>query len=206
MGVASAIVEPKPTQGYAANRVSPCRVRCPQRNDTTRRTGNCAGNSARYSGSIGECAVLRLHFVVLENDRDRIFALTINVRRLLRNRRVLSFRRSRLTQNRFHLLLRHAFRDLIHVHLGDSLADAAIEHEHEHEHEHESRRNSEHRSHGSHSAHLSHSPITKSRLPSTAGTSLTKQPGKSSGRILRFTKDGARIFNRYGTPPPLLLM
>ena len=30
--------------------------------------------------------------------------------------------------------------------------------------------------------------MTKSRLPSTAGTSLTRQPGKSSGRILRFTK------------------
>src|SRR4030095_3551961 len=57
-----------------------------------------------------------------------------------------------------------------------------------------------------HSHHLSHSPITKSRLPSTAGTSLTRQPGKSSGRILRLTNDGARIFNRYGTPPPLLLM
>ena len=78
--------------------------------------------------------------------------------------------------------------------------------QHEHEHKHESRRNSEHRSQGSHWPHLSHSPITKSRLPSTAGTSLTRQPGKSSGRILRFTKDGARIFNRYGTPPPLLLM
>src|SRR6266542_5636855 len=60
--------------------------------------------------------------------------------------------------------------------------------------------------HSSCSHHLSHSPITKSRLPSTAGTSLTMQPGSSSGRILRFTNDGARIFNRYGTPPPLLLM
>src|ERR1051325_3659541 len=56
------------------------------------------------------------------------------------------------------------------------------------------------------SLHLSHSPMTKSRLPSTAGTSLTMQPGRSSGRMLRFTNDGARIFNRYGTPPPLLLM
>src|SRR5207247_5726591 len=60
--------------------------------------------------------------------------------------------------------------------------------------------------HSSLPAHLSHSPITKSRLPSTAGTSLTRQPGRSSCRILRFTKDGARIFSRYGTPPPLLLM
>src|SRR6266403_318100 len=57
-----------------------------------------------------------------------------------------------------------------------------------------------------HYHHLSHSPMTKSRLPSTAGTSLTMQPGSSSGRILRFTNDGARIFSRYGTPPPLLLM
>src|SRR5207247_7759289 len=60
--------------------------------------------------------------------------------------------------------------------------------------------------HSSLSHHLSHSPMTKSRLPSTAGTSLTMQPGKSSGRILRLTNDGARIFSRYGTPPPLLLM
>src|SRR5215469_5746838 len=56
------------------------------------------------------------------------------------------------------------------------------------------------------SHHLSHSPMTKSRLPKTAGTSLTMQPGRSAGRMLRFTNDGARIFNRYGTPPPLLLM
>src|SRR3954451_17640958 len=56
------------------------------------------------------------------------------------------------------------------------------------------------------SNHLSHSPITKSRLPRTATTSLIEQPGKSSGRILRFTNDGARIFKRCGTPPPLLLM
>src|SRR6266581_5799221 len=54
--------------------------------------------------------------------------------------------------------------------------------------------------------HLSHSPMTKSRLPSTAGTSLTMQPGSNSGKMLRFTNDGARIFNRCGTPPPLLLM
>jgi len=90
-----------------------------------------------HSGSIGQCAVLRLHFVVLENDRDGIFALPINVGRLPHNRRVLNFGRSRLTQDRFHLLLRHAFGDLIHVRLRDSLADAAIEHEHEHDQEHE---------------------------------------------------------------------
>src|SRR5205085_1707894 len=60
--------------------------------------------------------------------------------------------------------------------------------------------------HSSLSPYLSHSPMTKSRLPNTAGTSLTMQFGRSSGRILRFTNDGARIFNRYGTPPPLLLM
>src|SRR6476469_5356367 len=60
--------------------------------------------------------------------------------------------------------------------------------------------------HSSFSHHLSHSPMTKSRLPSTAGTSLTMQPGSNSGRILRFANDGARIFSRYGTPPPLLLM
>ncbi len=171
-----------------------------------RRRTTALGTARATTRSIGECAVFRLHFVVPENDRDRIFALTINVRRLPYNRRALSFRRSRLTQNRFHLLLRHAFRDLIHVRLGYSLADAAIQNEHEHEHEDEPRRSSEHRSHRSHVDHLSHSPITKSRLPSTAGTSLTRQPGKSSGRILRFTKDGARIFNRYGTPPPLLLI
>src|SRR2546428_795814 len=55
--------------------------------------------------------------------------------------------------------------------------------------------------HSSLPAHLSHSPITKSRLPSTAGTSLTMQPGSSSGRILRFTNDGARIFSRGGGVP-----
>src|SRR6266571_7072104 len=60
--------------------------------------------------------------------------------------------------------------------------------------------------HSSLSHYLSHSPMTKSRLPSTAGTSLTMHPGRSSGRMLRFTNDGARIFKRYGTPPPLLLM
>src|SRR5437867_3895728 len=57
-----------------------------------------------------------------------------------------------------------------------------------------------------HSHHLSHSPMTKSRLPSTAGTSLIMQPGSNSGKMLRFTNDGARILSRCGTPPPLLLM
>src|SRR6266571_2389405 len=60
--------------------------------------------------------------------------------------------------------------------------------------------------HSSLSPYLSHSPMTKSRLPNTAGTSLTMQPGRSSGRMLRLTNDGARIFSRYGTPPPLLLI
>ena len=37
--------------------------------------------------------------------------------------------------------------------------------------------------------------MTKSRLPRTATTSLSKQPGKSSGKMLKFTNDGDRIFN-----------
>src|SRR6516162_11850324 len=87
-------------------------------------TFRIALRTARYSRSIRKRAYLRLHFVILEDDRDCVLALTIDVRRLLCNRRVLSFRRIRLTQNRFHLLLRHAFRNLIHVGLGDSLTDA----------------------------------------------------------------------------------
>ena len=196
--------------------VSPSSSEALAKEDVLTRIKRDAGNPAcesrgrqdclPHSGSIGKCTVLLLYFVVPEDDRDRVFALTINVRRLPYYRWAFSCGRSRLTQDRFYLLLRHAFRNLIHVRLGDSLADATVEHEHEHEHDNESRRSSEHRDHRSHSGHLSHSPITKSRLPRTAGTSLTRQPGKSSGRMLRFTKDGARIFNRYGTPPPLLLM
>src|ERR1043166_9421187 len=98
---------------------------------------NCAKGSAVYGRSIGERAVLRLHFVVLENDCDRDFALTINVRRLSHNRRALSFRRRRLAQDRFDLLLRHTFAHPIHVRLGDSLAHASLEQEHEQEYEHE---------------------------------------------------------------------
>lgn len=50
----------------------------------------------------------------------------------------------------------------------------------------------------------SHSPITKSMLPRMLTTSLTKWPGMIFWQMLRFTNDGARIFNRYGTPPPRL--
>ena len=53
-------------------------------------------------------------------------------------------------------------------------------------------------------AHRSHSPITKSMLPRTAGTSLTVCPGKRVLRIPRLQKDGARILRRWGTPPPRL--
>src|SRR5437773_2272593 len=54
--------------------------------------------------------------------------------------------------------------------------------------------------------HRSHSPITKSKLPKIATTSLIMQPGSNSDRILRLTNDGARILSRCGTPPPRLLM
>src|SRR5437867_1103589 len=57
-----------------------------------------------------------------------------------------------------------------------------------------------------HRIHRSHSPMTKSKEPRIATTSLIMWPGKSQGKMLRFTKDGARIFNRWGVPPPLLLM
>src|ERR1700751_3201467 len=49
--------------------------------------------------------------------------------------------------------------------------------------------------------YLSDSPMTKSKLPSIATTSLIMWPGRILGRMLRFTKEGARIFNRCGTPP-----
>ena len=97
--------------------------------------GQTGLSASRFS--IRDRAVFRLHFVVPKNDRHRVFTLAINVRRLPHNRRVLGSGRGRLTQNRFHLLLRHAFRDLIHVRLRDSLADATVEHEHEHQHEHQ---------------------------------------------------------------------
>src|SRR5579859_1806023 len=44
--------------------------------------------------------------------------------------------------------------------------------------------------------HRSHSPMTKSKEPRMATTSLTIWPGKICGRMLRFTNDGARIFSR----------
>src|SRR6185369_11714194 len=53
-------------------------------------------------------------------------------------------------------------------------------------------------------AHRSHSPMTKSKEPRMATTSLTMCPGRMCGRMLRFTNDGARILRRYGVPPPLL--
>ncbi len=52
----------------------------------------------------------------------------------------------------------------------------------------------------------SHSPKTMSTEPRMATISPTIWPGISFGRMLRFTKDGARIFRRWGTPPPLLLI
>src|SRR5712691_10810650 len=52
--------------------------------------------------------------------------------------------------------------------------------------------------------HRSHSPMTKSIEPRMATTSLTMCPGKSRGKMLRFTNEGARIFSRWGVPPPLL--
>src|SRR6266850_5354717 len=52
--------------------------------------------------------------------------------------------------------------------------------------------------------HRSHSPITKSNDPRIATTSLTMWPGRILGKMLRFTNDGARIFNRWGVPPPRL--
>ena len=55
-------------------------------------------------------------------------------------------------------------------------------------------------------AYRSHSPITKSREPRMATTSLIMWPGRIFGRMERFTKDGARIFSRCGVPPPLLAM
>ncbi len=54
--------------------------------------------------------------------------------------------------------------------------------------------------------HRSHSPITKSSDPKIATVSLIMCPGSTFGRMLRFTNDGARIFIRYGVPPPRLLM
>ena len=55
-------------------------------------------------------------------------------------------------------------------------------------------------------SHRSHSPITKSNDPKIAVISLTMCPGNRCDKMLRFTNDGARIFIRYGVPPPLLLM
>src|SRR5689334_8953025 len=52
--------------------------------------------------------------------------------------------------------------------------------------------------------HRSHSPITKSKEPKIATTSLTMCPGSSFGKMLKFTNEGARIFSRCGVPPPLL--
>src|SRR5687767_14909431 len=53
--------------------------------------------------------------------------------------------------------------------------------------------------------HRSHSPITKSIEPRIATTSLTMCPGNRKGSTLKFTNEGARIFNRCGVPPPRLL-
>src|SRR5438093_5343660 len=52
----------------------------------------------------------------------------------------------------------------------------------------------------------SHSPITKSSEPKMLATSLIMLLGRSQGRMLRFTNDGARILRRCGVPPPLLWM
>jgi len=45
-------------------------------------------------------------------------------------------------------------------------------------------------------AYRSHSPITKSKLPRMAGTSLSMWPGRILLRMLRFTNEGLRIFIR----------
>ncbi len=72
------------------------RVLCSQRSEGDACNPACDSGADRIvcleCASIGQRAVLGLHFVVLENDRDRVFALSIHVRRLLHDRRVLSFR------------------------------------------------------------------------------------------------------------------
>src|SRR3954451_2065773 len=201
------ICEPNSPHSYAATRATAAervvlsgahQIGCEQR----------WGTAHAAVDSIRQRAVLRLHFIVLEHDGDHVFSLTINVRRFLRDQEVFVGERGRWTKDGFHLFFGHPLHHLIDVRLGDAFAGTVVEPEHEHDHEHESQ-DGTYRPRCSHQLHfhyLSHSPITKSRLPSTAGTSLIRQPGSSSGRILRFTNEGARIFSRYGTPPPLLLM
>ena len=66
---------------------------------------------------IGQRAVFRLHFVVFENDRDRVFALAVNVSRFFHDHEILIVKSSGRAQDRFHLFLRHSFGHLIYVRL-----------------------------------------------------------------------------------------
>ena len=92
--------------------------------DATCRQGNCAEERTLH-GSIGNRAVLRLHFVVLKNDRYRVFALLVNVRRFFHDNEILVVDGSWGTQDRFDLFFRHPLGHFIDVRLGDSFARSA---------------------------------------------------------------------------------
>src|SRR5215475_11819173 len=88
MRVESAIVERNPAQSCAANRV------CFPRSSADLSEGAAAGKLGALRRAhatadlVGQRAVFRLHLVVLEDNCDRVFALSVNVSRLFHDHQV----------------------------------------------------------------------------------------------------------------------
>src|SRR6516225_10726038 len=129
---------------------------------------------------------------ILKLEHDGLAPLVIEISRD-RHRLLLCFQLEihllnsvRISDDRFNLLLGHIWFQLFQIPIRE-LPLAACGREHCCGDQDE--RASPHR-------YLSDSPMTKSRLPSIATTSLIMWPGRILGRMLRLTKDGARIFSR----------
>src|SRR5439155_226064 len=156
---------------------------------------NFGRDRSSLSAKIG---VLTIHFVVLKRDLGELSSVFVTPDRLLEDEHVFRLHRRWWSQDFFHLCLAHASSDLVvivagQLRSGQEIAVARGQNQD---------RQKCYRDY----FHRSHSPITKSKLPKIATTSLIMQPGSNSGRMLRLTNDGARILSRCGTPPPRLLM
>src|SRR5262249_12402623 len=89
----------------------------------TRRERVCS-SSPQPERLVSQGTLLLDHLVVLENDRHRVFALTINVGRLFEDDEVLVVEFGRRSKNRFDLFLRHSLGYFIYVRFGNAAPDA----------------------------------------------------------------------------------
>src|SRR6516162_3661080 len=139
----------------------------------------------QFFGRVDEPAILELEhdglaLLVVEISRDRH-------RLLLCFQFEIRFLNSvRISDDRFNLLLGHIRFQLFQIPIRELPLAACC---HEHCCGDQDERASPHR-------YLSDSPMTKSRLPSIATTSLIMWPGRILGRMLKFTKEVDPILSR----------